>query len=224
MEGNCSACEHPLQERPTTQLLCGHSYHTQCFLTNLAVAENIWDVHCVTCHGGLLPDFEHEHQDVEEEEEEEEQEDNNDAGTYAAEEERLLNLYDTNETFRKDIKKYVVALRGAAKPRTAFRKLAATKKAELAPVWAQIKAQHEGLYNVKKDELLQSQEYKTFRSADARINRLYSFLRQRYNVTGWGLRCLRTKPGCRSIRRHLSWRNSPRYIVRRTLRLRLPYY
>jgi hypothetical protein len=220
MEGHCPVCEHPLQERPITQLLCGHSYHTQCFLTNLAVAENIWDVHCVTCHGGLLPDFEHEHQDVEEEEEEE-QEENDDTGTYAAEEERLLNLYDTNETFRKDIKKYVVALRGAAKPCTAFRKLAATKKTELAPTWALIKAQYEGLYNVKKDELLHSQEYKAFRSSDTRITRLFTNLRQRYDLTGWGIRALRVKPGCKSIRRHYRWRDSPRYIIRSALRLRL---
>ena len=221
MEGNCSACEHPLQERPITQLLCGHSYHTQCFFTNLAVTENVWDTVCVTCHTALLPDFEHEHQDVEEEEE---QEDNDDAGTYAAEEERLLNLYDTNEAFRKDIKKYVTALRGAAKPRTAFRKLAATKKAEVALTWAQIKAQYEGLYNVKKDELLQSQEYKAFRSSDARITRLFTNLRDRYNLTGWGIRALRVKPGCKSIRRHYRWRESPRYIMRRALRLRFSCY
>jgi hypothetical protein len=215
MEGNCSVCEELLEGRPTTQLLCGHQYHTQCFLTNLAVAETMGDVHCVTCHVGLLPDFE------DEEEEEEEQEENNDAGTYAAEEERLLNLYDTNETFRKDIKKYVLALRGAAKPRTAFRKLAATKKAELAPTWTLIKAQYEGLYNVKKDELLQSQEYKAFRSSDARITRLFTNLRQRYELTGWGIRALRVKPGCKSIHRHYRWRDSPRYIMRRALRLRL---
>ena len=219
MEGNCSACEHPLEGRPITQLLCGHSYHTQCFFTNLAVAENVWDTVCVTCHAALLPDFEHEHQDVEEEEEG--QDDNDDANTYAAEEERILNLYDTNEAFRKDIKKYIVALRGAAKPRAALRKLVATKKAEVAPTWAQIKAQYEGLYNVKKDELLQSQEYKTFRSADARINRLFSILRERYNVTGYGIRCLRARPGCRSIRRHSPWRDSPRYIMRHALRLHL---
>jgi len=222
MEGHCPVCEHPLQERPITQLLCGHSYHTQCFLTNLAVAETMGDVHCVTCHTGLLPDFVHEEQ--EQEQEEEQQDENDDEGTYAAEEERLSNLYDTNETFRKDIKKYVIALRGAAKPRATFRKLAATKKTELAPTWAQIKAMYEGHYSTKKDELMQSAEYKAFRSSDSRINRLYSLLHQRYNVTGWGLRSLRTKPGCKSIRRYSPWRDSPRYIVRRTLRLRLPYF
>jgi hypothetical protein len=180
------------------------------------------DVHCVTCHTGLLPDFVHEEQ--EQEQEEEQQDENDDEGTYAAEEERLSNLYDTNETFRKDIKKYVIALRGAAKPRATFRKLAATKKTELAPTWAQIKAMYEGHYSTKKDELMQSAEYKAFRSSDSRINRLYSLLHQRYNVTGWGLRSLRTKPGCKSIRRYSPWRDSPRYIVRRTLRLRLPYF
>jgi hypothetical protein len=218
MEANCCVCEEALQERPTTQLLCGHQYHTQCFLTNLAVAENIWDVQCVACHQGLLPDFEHE------EEQEEQEDQNNDAGTYAEEETRISNLYDTNEAFRKDIKKYMSALRAAAKPRATFRKLAAAKKAELAPTWAQIKAQYEGHYNLKKDELIQSAEYKAFRSCDSRINRLFSLLRERYNVTGWGIRILRTKPGCKSIRRHLSWRDSPRYIIRRILRLRLPRY
>ncbi len=216
MEGNCSVCEHPLQGRPITQLLCGHSYHTQCFLTNLAVAEDITDIICVTCHVGLLPDFEHEQEEQQEEEQEEEEDQNNNV----AEEERLLNLYDTNETFRKDIKKYVMALRGAAKPRTAFRKLAATKKTELAPTWALIKAQYEGLYNVKKDELTQSAEYKEFRSADARITRLFTHLRQRYDLTGWGIRCVRVKPSCKSIRRHYHWRNSPRYVLRRALRRR----
>jgi hypothetical protein len=66
---------------------------------------------------------------------------------------------------------------------------------------------------------LNSQEYKTFRSSDARITRLFTNLRERYNLTGWGIRALRVKPGCKSIRRHYSWRDSPRYIIRRALRL-----
>ncbi len=222
MEGQCSICEEPLHQRPSTQLLCGHFYHTQCFLTNLAVAENMWDVHCGTCHTGLLPDFEHEHHEDEEEEEQEEDE-NDDAGTYHAEETRILQLYDTNEGFRKDIKKYIAAVRGTAKPRTALRKLIATKKTELAPTWAQIKAQYEGLYSIKKNELLNSQEYKAFRSANARVNRLFSILHEQYNITGWGIRILRTKPGCKSIRSHWRYRDSPRYIIRHGLRLRLPY-
>jgi hypothetical protein len=222
MEGQCSICEEPLHQRASTQLLCGHFYHTQCFLTNLAVAETMGDVHCVTCQAGVLPDFGEDHEDDNEEQEQEEDE-NDDAGTYAAEETRILQLYDTNEGFRKDIKKYIGAVRGTAKPRTTLRKLIATKKTELAPTWAQIKAQYEGLYSIKKNELLNSQEYKTFRSADARANRLFSILRERYNVTGWGIRILRTKPGCKSIRGHLRYRDSPRYIIRHCFRLRLPY-
>jgi len=207
MAETCGYCNEELGERPRIELLCHHIFHTHCVLHELHMDD---DLRCTSCQEFLYPN-----------EVEEEQVVVNDAGTYHADETRLSNLYDTNEAFRKDIQKYVALVRASSKPRTAFRKLAATKKAELAPLWSQIKAQHEGHYNVKKEQLLQSDEYKAFRSSDARLNRMYSLLRQRYTVNGWALRSLAGKPGCRSIRSHLHWRNSPRYIIRSALRLQL---
>ena len=216
MEPTCSVCEEALTNTPTTQLGCGHFYHTQCFLTNLAVAEDLHDMECVVCHQGLFPDIEGE---VEE--------DNNTHGTPQSAqiaETRISNLFDTNEAFRKDIQKYKHAVRGISKPKAAFKKLAAAKKAELTPIWTQIKHQYEGLYHTKKDELTQSQEYKAYKTADARVSRLWTNLRAKYNVNAWSLRGLRTKPGYKRLYRYNSWRDSPPRVIRRALRLRLPWW
>ncbi len=230
MEGNCSACEHPLQGRPITQLLCQHSYHTQCLFTNLAVSKNVWDFVCVTCHERLLPDFVYEHQDMEEEEDgEEEQEE---TGTVATNETtgaagtRVINLYNTNRVFRRDIKTYAHAFSSISRPKREFKALIKEKRTELNEPYALMKAQYEGLYNVRKQQLLESEAYKNYKRADARMRRLYTSLGQKYRVYSYHFHALSQFPGLKRLKGPSRWRyyDRPNRLIHRGLRLRLPYW
>jgi hypothetical protein len=222
MADQCGICEEELTTRPRIELLCGHTYHTQCFLTNAAVAEDIHDIHCVVCQTGVLPAEEEE-----QEEEQEEQED--DAETVASnesqqEQQRVLTLWDTNPRFRELIKKYMKAYRGSYQPCQAFKRLVNAKKAELNPVYEPLKLQLEGLYAVKKEEITTSPEYKAYKSAEMKYTRYFTMIQRDYNISGWSLYYLRAKKGCKRIQRPYRWRSSPRYIIRRGLRFRLKYY
>lgn len=214
----CAYCEHEFQNFPRIELACHHSFHTHCFLANLTTTnpEHLVFLPCRTCE---QPVFAHA-QEEEEEQEEAQSVESTHSGTH--EQTRLSNLWDTNPTFRREVQTYMKATRDVSKPRIAFQKLVKTKKTELLPTYTQIKAQYEGLYNVKKDEIQASVEYKTFKSASARQARYWNLLREKYDVTTWGLHGLRGKRGCKSIRRPFYWRDTPQYIIRRALRLRLP--
>lgn len=208
----CPYCEEPVQQdQMKAQAPCGNLFHTPCFLY-LRPQRNGHIHECGPCFALFYPDDE----EIEEVEEE----------ALNTEQNRISNLYDTNEEFRKDIKKYVTALRGISKPKREFQKLVATKRAELQPRYTQIKAMYEGLYNTKKNEVITSNEYKVYRTADSRISRYWSMLREKYQLDNYNsLNVLAHKRGCRSIRRpRRYWHNTPSYIIRRGLRLRLPWW
>jgi hypothetical protein len=213
----CALCEHEFQNFPRIELMCHHSFHTHCFLANLATVNphNLHFLPCRVCEQPVFAD------DIPNDEENESVVTTN---TVTQEETRINNLWETNETFRKDIQSYVKASRKVSKPRVAFKKLVARKKLELVPTYTQIKAQYEGLYHTKKNEIMSSNEYKSLKSAEMREQRYWSLLRQKYTMTIWGLRSLREKRGCKSIHRPSYWRTSPTYILRKALRLRLPHW
>ena len=215
MDPACGICEEPLGERPTLQLLCHHFFHTECMLAHI-VTTNYEDLHltrCLVCdtHVFLNDNDENEHGIAQFEQ-----------PVQGNEEIRISTLYDTNEEFRKDIKKYMAATRGVSKPRLAFQKLCQAKKVELAPTYALMKAQYEGLYAIKKEQLVTSDEYKAVRRAEAKYTRHWSILREKYNIRSSSLETLRTKRGCKSIHRLAWWRTRPQSLIRRALRLRLP--
>jgi hypothetical protein len=110
------------------------------------------------------------------------------------------------------------------KPFSEFKNLVATKKAEVANTYALMKAQYEGLYNTKKDEIMESEQYKMYTKAQKKYISSYSSLRRRYNLIGSSFSALSTKPGCRYIHQPLYWRyrsKQPSYLIRHALHLRL---
>ena len=227
----CSICETALLQQPTTEFLCHHKCHTNCFLLTMANTHptQIFFLHCESCQQAIFPQAEQE-QEIEgpNEEEEEEfelegQEDMESVSTWEAEADRISNLYDTNAEFRALLKKYRDSIRGFYQPRRAFFQVVRSKKLEIAPLYAQIKAQVEGTYNVKKDQIMNSSEYKMYKKAQAKYQRYWILLREKYNFRHSSLYGLRNKPGCRRLRRPYFWRDSPCHIIRRALRLRLPF-
>ena len=198
---------------PRAELLCHHFCHTQCFLANFGEI-------CPTCEAPLFPN---------EDQEEDEGPLVDDAAsvqsnTYENEQTRVETLFTTNEHFRKDLQKYMKAQRGLAKPKQAFRKLLAAKKEELKPLYTQIKAQYEGHYNLKKTELTSSPEYKAYRSAEAKMDRYWSLLREKYEIRSSSLHTLQQKRGFKTIRRPRYWGRCSSWLIRRAIRLRLPWY
>lgn len=212
MAQTCGFCEHEIGDVPKLELYCHHFFHTNCFLVNMGEQ-------CPVCDEPFLN------------EEEEEAQNNNDtasvqSNTSEASATRVLNLYNTNRTFRRDIKTYAHAFSSISKPKRELQKLIATKKAELQEPYALIKAQYEGLYNTKKEQILQSEPYKAYRRADIRMQRLYSNLGTKYRVYSHHFHTLQTLRGLKRLRGPSRWRyhRRPNSLIRRALRLRLPWY
>lgn len=210
MADTCGICNEDLGELPRTELLCHHICHTSCFL-NTIQATNFYDQRFLACVVCEEPFFEQDNDSVQTDETE-----NSDA-------QRANTLYETNTNFRKDIKYYMYVKRALNRPHRNFRNLLAVKKAEVQDAYMLMKAQYEGLYNTKKDELTQSEEYKLYSQAQKKYLVTYSSLRRKYNVTRAMLYSLRTRPGLKSISSHRWYYSTvrPGYMIRKALRLRL---
>jgi hypothetical protein len=191
----CSLCEQPLAGRHICQLVCGHTYHTQCLM------EDQTGFFCETCGDAHEDEVEDQHETQ--------------AGV------RARSLWETNEQFRKDIKAFQKVKADLSKPKKAYQELVAQKKAEVAPRWALLKAQYEGLYNTKEDEILESEQYKAYKRAYTRLTHAYTKLRTRYEIRSWDFSSLRTLPGCKRLS-YAPWLTPrPQSLLWRALRLRL---
>lgn len=218
MAQTCGFCEQEIGDVPKIELLCHHFFHTNCFLVNFGDQ-------CAVCDRPFLQDG--EWQEVEAEADNQSINSNH-SETSAAGAARILNLYNTNRHFRRDIKTYAHAVSSMSKPKRELQKLIALKKAELAEPYALIRAQYEGLYNTKKEQLVQSEPYKAYKRADARSQRLYSNLGTKYRVYKHHFYALQDLPGLKRLRRPNEWRwryySRPSSLIRRALRLRLPWW
>lgn len=205
MADTCALCDTELADTPLTELNCHHTFHTTCLLNTIrGVHFTEWRLlQCSVCEEYI---FEIEdHQSV-----------STDSGG-------ADHLYNTNPNFRKDIKYYMHVKRALNKPHRNFKKLLAVKKAEVQDAYTLMKAQYEGIYNTKKDELTQSEEYRLYSKAQKKYLHTYASLRRKYNVTRAMLYSLRTRPGLKSISSH-RWYYSfvrPGYMIRKALHLRL---
>ena len=205
----CGICDEEIGELPRTELLCHHVTHTSCFLNRIRQTNyaNQILLQCGICEEPFF-----------------EEQDNDSVQTDATNDTQRANtLYETNTNFRKDIKYYMHVKRALNKPHRNFRNLLAVKKAEVQDAYTLMKAQYEGLYNTKKDELTQSEEYRLYSKAQKKYLNTYASLRRKYNLTRAMFYSLRTRPGLKSISSH-RWYYSfvrPGYMIRKALRLRL---
>lgn len=214
---NCFHCYIQIQETDAkTEMPCHRFLHTRCLIRMIQQRDFYHFDTCDACEA-MFPN------------QDEEVEDNESVHSNATEQaqgERILNLYNTNRNFRRDIKTYAHAFSAVSKPRRELKAIITSKKAELKEPYALIKAQYEGLYNTKKEEILQSEPYKAYRKADTRARRLYTNLGTKYNVFSYHFNALRGLPGLRRLHGPSRWRyyNRPTSLIRRGLRLRLNWY
>lgn len=231
MELQCETCHLPLENQPSLQLLCGHRYHTQCFLHNLEVAianENAHQAQCVGCQQYLFfVNEEHESDDEEEEQIQYGPENNQNLQHQQplTERQRVHNLWDTNSEFKKDLKIYMKSQRDMARPLRAFQTVLMTKKRELNEIYMPMKLRLEGIYNTKKDELMNTEECKAYRRALARCQRYYNLVHTKYTLTNSAFSYLREKRGCKRLKRYrYRWVTTPHWMIRRAIRFRFRYY
>ncbi len=219
MEGVCPYCQEPFNNQPQTELPCLHRYHTQCFLDHLVNemtgANFPDDAQCMACNHLLFPGIHGDNEQVQENETVDTQ------ATPISEATRIQSLYESNRNFRCSLKHYAKALQSVSKDSTAFRKVLVAKKAEVAETFAQIKAQYEGLANVKKDEIQATPEYKAYRKAITRSRLMYQNLMRRYALHRGFTTYLNDKPGLRRLRPPYYYHTAPQWLIRRALRLRL---
>ena len=207
----CGFCEHEIGDVPKIELLCHHFFHTNCFLLNMGDQ-------CAVCEEPFLHDGQGE-------ENEEDAQSVHSHETTGATGTRVLNLYNENRNFRRDIKTYAHALSSIHKHKRDLQKLLAEKKAEVAEPYALMKARYEGLYNTKKEEIVNSEAYKNYKKADARIQLLYTRLGLKYRVYSYHFPAFQNTPGLKRLKGPFRWRYyRPSSLIRRTLRLRLPYW
>jgi hypothetical protein len=103
--GQCGMCDKPFEEgQKKIELLCDHTFHTECFI-QMGVQENyIPDLQCYTCRARIVPDEVIERNDMFRDED----------GVHTV----LQFTFETNDDFKKDLK----ALQAAAKEDTAAAK------------------------------------------------------------------------------------------------------
>jgi len=209
----CGICEHEIGEVPKIELLCHHFFHTNCFL--LSQGET-----CAVCEEPLLE----EEAEAEEGADEEADDAQSVQSTPQTDQTFILNLYNTNRHFRRDIKTYAHAVSSINRHKREVQKLLAEKKAEVATPYALLKAQYEGLYNTKKEEVVNSDAYKNYKRFDTRARRLYAGLRTKYGVYSYQFPAFRNTPGLKRLRgpRHAYGGGSrPSSLISCALRLRL---
>lgn len=218
MEAFCEICEEPLGAAATTQLLCGHRFHTMCCLVNFQVAARggrFRHVACVTCHQGIFPDEQHPppaEDDVA----------SVHSNTSQTMEERINTLFDTDPKFRQTLKDYTKAYRASAKPRATFTKYLAEKRRELHMLTQPLMIQLEDIHKQKRNEVLNSEEHKIYKTCKHRVLGMYSRLTTKYNMDSWLLTCLRKRKGFHGLRPPWYFRSSNlTWVIRRSLRIRV---
>lgn len=190
MELFCGICLENLAGEPQIELPCHHFYHTECFLDRR-------NSPCLLCN-----------QVAQETRIEETIEENT----------RVCNLFDTDEKVRTLLKNYKVSYSEMNRYRSKVTSLLQRKKEDMdnvvKPLLDQIKRYHQQ----KKQEVLQSQEYKIYKSKQLRCRNFQHRLRREYRITSYSFQFLRVKRGMKSLRR-IPYSADCAYMVRRKLRV-----
>jgi uncharacterized protein YfcZ (UPF0381/DUF406 family) len=190
MNNICGLCLEEMGQVPHVELLCNHFFHTECFLER----ENN---DCVVCN-----QTEVEHDTIQEEDESA----------------RISRLYDSDRKLQTLLKNYKTSCSELSKVRRPLTHLIQRKKEDLHGVVDTLLEQIKTCHAQKKQEVLNSQEYKTYHSKYLRCYNLKNKLYRDYDITTYSFQYLRTKKGMKNLRRIPYGSNSPR-MVRRKLRV-----
>jgi hypothetical protein len=205
----CILCLHDLgEDRPKSELLCHHSFHTECLLTR--IAQNFY--RCPTCdqrylQRNLFQDYDDDDpaHDIQQQ----------------TESERINTLFDTNPNFRKDIKLYRKKVVEASKSRRIFERYVRVKKELLKSFVEPLERQIQEYRNTKIEEIKNSQEYKTFVTKDRAVKAFFAKFPRTYRMDSFWY--LRNKRGCKNLSTY-RYRRSPQSLLRRNMRVRMFFW
>lgn len=214
----CTFCQVELLETDVkSEMPCHRFFHTAC-LVNLWFDED-WNHFddCAICqpllgghgHGQNQNDFQQNY-DVPNQDE-------------VQPRQRIRNLFDTDEQFRKKVKELVKQKTIVTKARSVAEKLNRTKKGEIRNQLLLIKAQLQGLIETKQEEVQTSVEYKEYMKSKRKYGTLMNHLEQEYRCRESCLRdYLNDKPGMRRFDGLRRWKHSRYTILTRPWRYRVP--
>lgn len=214
----CSFCNAQLQETDIqSETPCHLLFHTGCFV---ALMRNTQWNHIDECQ--LCQELFRE-----EEFEDENDDDENDYNVPNENEvtprQRIQNLFEMNEDFRKKAKEVAKQRRLISKACSNVNRVNHTKKAEIRTQLLLLKAQLQGLVETKMGEVQESTEYKEFLKTKRRYTCLLNTLYRQYNCTEGNLRhYLNDKPGFRRFSGLRHWRHSRYFLLNRVWRYRVP--
>ena len=181
LQPNCFRCNHPFLETDVrAELPCHHFLHTTC-LIGYIFYQGPHTVECDVCHT-IAWTTQHEDPFQEAEAEAEAGEDTHGPQT-EPETSRIQNLYATNDTFKKLAKNLARQRRILGRNLTDLVKFSKEKKGEIRNQLILLKAQLEGLTELKKSEIRNSDQYKRHVSGMRSYNLYLGKLQREYNCS-----------------------------------------
>lgn len=212
----CCYCHQPMDEgHPCTTLFCQHTLHTFCFfaLINGTYDNDILLFRCPECHlrftqevpDEWMPNVGEHHE----------------AEVATQQANAIEDLYDNNTEFKDYIKKIIKSSIESRKEQTILRKLSLVKRRELKEALDLAKNHMKDLIEMKREEVKQTQEFKSYNKAYLKHGRLIGGLRKKFGYSCWEVRnALRDKLGRRKTG-HLYWGLGAAYMTKRMFRYRL---
>jgi hypothetical protein len=213
----CQRCQTAIEENDIkTELPCHHFFHTTCFM-NLLVHQHENGYYVCECGAHILA---HEDEDEEVAEAEIQQ---TEVNHQVAERLRIRTLYETNQNFKKTIENFKKKASEVKRKYTALKKLTKEKKQEIQTQLSTIKTQLEGLTELKKSEIQESQIYKDFLKSKRAYTLLHTRLETTYNCRAIDIwRSLYDKRGFQRYIGVSRWRYSHYGILTRPWSYRVP--
>lgn len=214
----CRSCQNPIQENDIkAELPCHHFYHTLCLVQLIRNQEENGYFVC-DCGAHILP-----HEDEDEEIAEAEIQEQPEVNHAVPMRLRIQNLYQTNQNFRNSIQQFKKKASNLKRKHSAVKKLTREKKQEIHTQLWSIRLQLEGLTNLKKSEVQNSQIYKEYLKAKRDYNLLTTKIHRDYQCNTFAI--WSSLQGQRGFQRYPGisrWRYSHYGILNRPWSYRVP--
>ena len=203
MEIVCYRCENPILENDIrAELPCHHFFHTLCLVTH--VRDQTPNGYFVCDCGAHIFHQADEDEEVAEADIHQQQEVNHEV----TERQRIQTLYQTNAVFRNSLQQYKKKAYEMKRNYKALKKLSLAKKQEIHTQLSAIRMQLEGLTNLKKSEIQNSQIYKEYLKSKRAYNLLKIRIRNNYNSSTLDIwRSLQGKRGFQKYPGVARWRH-----------------
>jgi hypothetical protein len=198
---DCTICNEVKEDAPALELLCGHTFHTECWLRRHGGAEALGGLRCTTCNAYIIPDEMHAEFTAA-------------TNTVNTGTEIVKFMWAENENFKKFIIESMKKWKNHKKSSAILKKKGneLLKNEDLLELRQLIKAKLAELHK----ELTESPEYKEA-IRNQRINTAVGTTLPRvWGVTGWDVRhALKEEPEVQAFIQGRSWTHRLERVIRK---------